>query len=158
MWQCDNLTIDYECYGTKSKYVSTCSRAPPPPRTMSVKVHGGGDGMLGCSFRRLKSAARVQTATFYTLLASPLAAELSQQAAGNCFIVSTAALHCYCIFVARSSLNDATLACFSSSATTNNTTDCRAELKSNNNNLELLLLLCSQKSDTSTFFLVVLGI
>ena len=62
---------------------------------MSVKVHGGGDGMLGCSssFRRLKSAARVQTATFYTLLASPLAAELSQQAAGNCFIVSTAALH-----------------------------------------------------------------
>ena len=42
----------------------------------------------------------------------------------------TAALHCYCIFVARSSLNDATLSCFSSSATT----DCRAKLQSNDNN------------------------
>ena len=125
MWQCDNLTIGYECYGTK--YVSTCS-APSSPRTMSVKVHGGGDGdgMMGCSFRRLKSAARLQTATFYILLAS-----LGQHtAAQHSRRLVTAALHCYCIFVARSSLNDATLSCFSSSATT----DCRAKLQSNDNN------------------------
>ena len=97
---------------------------------------------------------------YWPARASPLAAQLSQQAAGNCFIVSTAALHS----ATASSLPGLVwtmqhLPAFphQQQPTTQLIAEqsCKAIIITT---AGLSLLLCSQKSDTSTFFLVVLGI